>query len=137
MAHDGEIDAIFDEAVGTWVNPISEMGFRLLPLDESFMRKLEGMGFRRGILTKASYPALPRDTLSLDFSGWPIYTHANVSDEVVTSICAGLEARKDSIPWQGEGPLPLERMCKDSPEGPLDIPLHPAAERFWKAQGYL
>ncbi len=48
-----------------------------------------------------------------------------------------LEARKDRIPWQGEGPLPLERMCRDTPETPLDIPLHPAAERFWHDRGYL
>jgi TRAP-type uncharacterized transport system substrate-binding protein len=33
--------------------------------------------------------------------------------------------------------MPVERMVKDSPEGPLDIPLHPAAERFWKERGYL
>jgi len=48
-----------------------------------------------------------------------------------------LEARKDRILWQGQGPLPLEHMCRDTPEGPLDLPLHPAAERFWRAQGYL
>jgi TRAP-type uncharacterized transport system substrate-binding protein len=28
-------------------------------------------------------------------------------------------------------------MCRDTLEGPLDIPLHPAAESFWREQGYL
>ncbi len=28
-------------------------------------------------------------------------------------------------------------MCKDTVEGPMGIPLHPAAERFWREQGYL
>jgi TRAP-type uncharacterized transport system substrate-binding protein len=28
-------------------------------------------------------------------------------------------------------------MCRDTPAGPLNIPLHPAAERFWRKLGYL
>ncbi len=35
------------------------------------------------------------------------------------------------------GPLALDRMCRNTPETPLDIPLHPAAERFWRDRGYL
>lgn len=133
----GEIDAIFDEAVNAWVGLALDAGMRILPLKEPLMQKLEAMGFRRSLIKKERWPKLPGDVLTSDFSGWPIYTHANVADEVVSSFCAALEARKNRIPWQGEGPLPLERMCKDSPEGPLDIPLHPAAERFWAERGYL
>lgn len=33
--------------------------------------------------------------------------------------------------------LPLDRMCRDLPDAPMGVPLHPAAERFWRAQGYL
>ena len=95
------------------------------------------MGFRRGVIPKAEYPNLPEDVMSLDFSGFPVYTHADTPDQVITGFCAALEARKDRIPWEEEGPLPLERMCLDTIEGPLGIPLHPAAERFWREQGYL
>jgi TRAP-type uncharacterized transport system substrate-binding protein len=28
-------------------------------------------------------------------------------------------------------------MCRDTPEGPLDVPLHPGAERYWREAGYL
>jgi hypothetical protein len=73
---------------------------------------------------------LKEDVPTLDFSGFAVYTHENVPDSVVTSICSALEARKEKIPWQEEGPFPLDRMCRDTPEGPLNIPLHPAAERF-------
>jgi hypothetical protein len=66
-----------------------------------------------------------------------VFCHEHTPDDLVTAICAALEARRDRIPWQGEGPLPLERMCYDTPEGPLDVPLHPAAERFWRDRGYL
>ncbi len=137
MIRNGTVDAMFDEAVGTWVNHALDAGFRILPLEEDIVQKLEAMGFRRSVLKKADYPKLPADTLSLDFSGWPIYTHANVSNDTVRWFCEALEARKDRMPWQGEGPLPLATMCKDSAEGPLDIPLHPAAEAFWRERGYL
>jgi TRAP-type uncharacterized transport system substrate-binding protein len=28
-------------------------------------------------------------------------------------------------------------MCRDTQSGPLNIPLHSAAERFWRERGYL
>ncbi len=85
----------------------------------------------------ARYPKLGKDLPTLDFSGFAVYTHADVPDEVITSICAALEARKERIGWQEPGPLPLERGCRDTADGPLVIPLHPAAEKFWRGQGYL
>ncbi|HLG70292.1 MAG TPA: TAXI family TRAP transporter solute-binding subunit [Chloroflexota bacterium] len=132
-----EVNAIFDEAVGLAMQAAEANGMKTLPLRESTVKKLEAMGYRRGIIEAKDYPWLKSDILSIDFSGWPVYCHENTPDDLVTAICEGLEERKDRIPWQGEGPLPLERMCFDTPEGPLDVPLHPAAERFWRARGYL
>ena len=75
---------------------------------------------------------------TLDFSGFMVYTHADVPDDLVRSVCAAIEARKDRIhPDKGDPPLRLDLMCRDTPEGPIGIPLHPAAERFWGEQGYL
>lgn len=133
----GKIDAIFDEAVGAWANMALDLGMRFLPLEEPLVRSLEKLGFRRSLIPRSRYPKLEDDALCLDFSGWPVFTHANVPNEIITHICAALEARKDRIPWQGEGPLPLDRMCRDTPEGPLNIPLHPAARSFWRKCGYL
>jgi TRAP-type uncharacterized transport system substrate-binding protein len=138
----GEIDAIFDEAVNvvsraSWVEMGLALGMRFLSMEESLVTQLEDIGFRRAIIPKSKYSALAHDVLTLDFSGWAIYTHTNTSDELVTAICMALEARKDRIPWQGDGPLPLYRMSRDTAEGPLTIPLHPAAERFWRSCGYV
>ena len=45
---------------------------------------------------------------------------------------------KEIIPRdQGEGPLPPDRMCRDTPEGPLGIALHPGAEAYSRELGYL
>jgi TRAP-type uncharacterized transport system substrate-binding protein len=109
----------------------------VLPLDEPMLLKLEAIGLRRALIPRARYPKLPHDVPTLDFSGFAVYTHADVPDTVITSICVALEARKERIGWQEPGPLPLERMCRDTSDGPLVIPLHPAAERFWRACGYL
>jgi len=133
----GEIDAIFDEAVAFWLNRAIDLGMRLLEVEEKKLQALEEIGFRRAIVSKQTYPKLASDVTTVDFSGFPIFTHARVADEIVRLFCIALERRKDRIPWEGKGSLPLERMCRDTLEGPLDIPLHPAAESFWRERGYL
>jgi hypothetical protein len=133
----GEVDMVVDEAVRGWVNSAVGNGMRVLPLDDSMLTKLEALGFRRAVIPQARYPQLSDDVPTLDFSGFAVYTHANVPDAVITPICAALEARKDRIGWQEPGPLPLDRMCRDTIDAPLVIPLHPAAERFWRERGYL
>ena len=88
-------------------------------------------------MRKADYPQLPADILALDFSGWPIFVHADAPDDLVAQFCAALDARKHLIPWQGEGPLPVEEMAKGTPAAPVEVPLHPGAEKFWRVKGYL
>ena len=133
----GEVDMVIDEAVRGWLNSAVGNGMRALPLDETALARLESIGLRRAVISKTRYPNLAADVPTLDFSGFAVYTHANVADEVVTAICSALEARKDRIGWQEPGPLPLDQMCRDTAAAPLTIPLHPAAERFWREHGYL
>ncbi len=133
----GEVDMIVDEAVRGWINAAAGAGMRVLPFDEPMLTQLEAIGLRRAVIPKSRYPNLPDDVPTLDFSGFAVYTHAEVSDDVVTSICAALEARKERIGWQEPGPLPLDQMCRDTAAAPLAIPLHPAAEKFWRGRGYL
>jgi TRAP-type uncharacterized transport system substrate-binding protein len=132
----GEIDAIFDEAVQEWLPAAVEADMTILPLAEATVRKLEALGYRRAVIPRSLYPMLPADVLTIDFSGWSIFVHADAPDALVTQMCRALEARKHLIPWQGEGPLPLERMMINAADTPMDVPLHPAAERFWRACGY-
>ncbi len=133
----GEVDAVFDEAINRWAYKALDHGIRPLSLGGPLLAKLEKVGFRRGVIPKADYPKLPADVVSLDFSGWAVFTHADSPDDLIRAFCRALVARRDRIPWQGEGPLPLERMCRNTPDTPLVIPLHPAAERFWRDRGYL
>jgi len=136
---DGKYDAIFDEAINRWSPQAHKAGMRFMNFDEPLMQRLEAMGFRRGSINPQLYPEVAAvvDVQTLDFSGWPIFVRADVSDEMVTYICEALEERKNNIPWQGEGPLPLDQMCIDTIDAPLTVPLHPAAEAFWRGKGYI
>lgn len=133
----GEIDAIFDEASDLWLDAALDAGMTILPLSEATMRKLEAIGYRRGMLDKARFPRLPHDLISFDFSGWPVFVGAALADKRVRQICAALDARKHLIGWQEEGPLPVERMAREAPDTPQQVPLHPAAESYWRERGYL
>lgn len=133
MARDGRINTIFDEAVYHWLEDVQRIGMRPLPLGTNAVKALVELGFRRNIIDKATYPMLAADVETIDFSGFAVFVHAEAPDELVSRICAGLNARRADMPWEGFGPLPISYMYRDTPDGPLGIPLHPAAERYWAA----
>lgn len=133
----GELTGVFDEGVHGWADFAVPAGLTVLQLGEETATRLEEMGYRRDWLLKSEYPTLGEDILTLDFSGWPVFTREDADDDMVRRFCAALDARKDAIPWEGPGPLPLDIMCSDTPEAPLGVPLHPAAEKYWNERGYL
>jgi TRAP-type uncharacterized transport system substrate-binding protein len=135
--HRGEIDAIFDEGVSAWGNMALELGMTFLSLGEPLLQRLESVGLRRGVIEKKNFTKLSADVTSLDFSGWPIYTHRDTPDALVRDFCRALDESKNHIPWAKDEPLPIGQMVRDTPEGHLEVPLHPAAERYWKDSGYL
>src|SRR5262245_64289260 len=51
----GEVDMIIDEAVRSWVDTALESGMQILPLDEPLLERLEKLGFRRAVISKARY----------------------------------------------------------------------------------
>ena len=120
-----------------WGNMALELGMIFLSLDDVLLQRLESVGLRRGVMERRYFPKLTGDVQTLDFSGWPIYTHQNTADALVTDFCRALEESQERIPWAQEAPLPLAQMVRDTPEGHLEVPLHPAAERFWHERGYL
>jgi hypothetical protein len=133
----GSVDAVFDEGIYNWVDGALDAGMRFLSLSDASLATLEGIGYRRAVVAKDRYPRLDADVRTLDFSGFLVYCRADTPDDLVEAFCSGLEARRDRIPWQGGSSLPLERMCVDAVDAPIPIPLHHAAERFWRARGYL
>ena len=108
-----------------------------LSLPEAILQSLEAVGLRRGLIEQKNFPKLGADVPTLDFSGWPIYTVASTPDLLVRDFCRALEESKAHIPWAKAEPLPLGQMVRDTAEGHLEVPLHPAAVAFWRELGYL
>jgi TRAP-type uncharacterized transport system substrate-binding protein len=135
----GELDAVWDEALPRFAAEAIKLGMKFLPVDEPQLKALEADGLMRAAITDKEYPGLGPDVWSVDFSGWPVFCLASASDEMIYKFCEAMDARRTTIPWEdGNGrPLPLDKLCKDSKEGPLYLPLHPAAERYWRERGYL
>ncbi|HEY3116901.1 MAG TPA: TAXI family TRAP transporter solute-binding subunit [Chloroflexota bacterium] len=133
----GELNAVIDEGFHNYTPRALELGMRYLSIDEPHLQQLEKLGLRRQIASREEFPGLHEDLWTIDFSGWPAFCMESTPDELVTKFCTALEARKDRIPWYGDGPLDLKLMVSDHWSAPMMVPLHPAAERFWKQQGYL
>ncbi len=133
----GELDAVFDEALTRFIPIATDMKMRFLPLDEPVLQHMEDLGFRRSTIRREMFPMLQSDIPTLDFSGWPVFTRADVSEDFIYEFCKALDAKKDQVPYQEPGPLPLHTMWKDTEAGPLDVPLHPGAERYWREAGYM
>lgn len=124
----GAIDAIFDEGTHAWVDAALAAGMRVLPIGAAELQALEALGYRRASVAGAG---------TVDFSGWPLFVRSDTGDADVTAICDALAACCERIPWQEPAPLTLARMCANAPDAPYDVPLHPAAERAWRARGVL
>jgi TRAP-type uncharacterized transport system substrate-binding protein len=134
----GEINMVIDEGLDSWGEVAVKHGFVFLPFSKKALVKLERYGFRRaplggGRLEGNFDPA----TEVVDYSGWPIVTHANFPDELAYHFVAALEKIRDEIPYDAAGVPPMSTFCRSTEAGPLDIPLHPGAERYYREHGYL
>jgi TRAP-type uncharacterized transport system substrate-binding protein len=134
---DGTIDAVFDEGIGPWLGACLDQGMIALPVAEPAQARLQELGWQIRPIPRDWHPALTEDVPAVDFSGWPLFTHASLPDEIAYRICQSLDANRAKIPFDLERPVELADLCNDSDIGPLDVPLHPGAERYYKEQGAL
>ena len=135
----GSINAVFDEGIKSWGKVALDAGMKFLPIGEHVLAHMESLGFRRGVLTNENFPAMKDkdESVAVDFSGWPICCHADMPAEVAYALCEAIALRRDRIPVDQEGPLEASALCADTEEGPLNVPLHPGAERYYREKGYL
>lgn len=127
-----EVDAVFDEGIGTWLPVALAAGYQPLTPDEAAMRPLEAMGWRRAVIPAGRFPGLAVDHTCIDFSGWPLYTRASLPDDVAYDVCGALSARKEWIPWDDRAFTGMDQIGRDTEATPLDVPLHPGAERWYR-----
>jgi TRAP-type uncharacterized transport system substrate-binding protein len=127
----GAIDIVFDEGINGWLRAALEAGYQPLELEPEVLTKLEAIGWRRAVLPKERFPRLERDTMSIDYSGWPLYTRESLPDDVAYQVCEAIGKRFESMPWTEKGYDRPDLLGQDTEATPLDVPLHPGAERWY------
>lgn len=134
----GEVDAVIDEGLTSWAATAVQHGMNFLHLSPSGMTWLERYGFSRAPLDGPIFEGkLSERVEAVDFSGWPIVARADLPDELAYHVVGVVEQIRADIPYDTPGIPPMRQFCTDTPDGPLDIPLHPGAERYYRDKGYL
>ncbi len=135
----GEIEAILDEGIShnEWFEQALANGWKAIEFEPEITAELEKLGWRRVVIPKGRYPHLTQDYACLDFSGWPLYTSANLPDDAAYAMVAGIAAREAQIPWEDGAFTGIGQLGQDTEATPLDVPLHPGAERYYREHGYL
>jgi TRAP transporter TAXI family solute receptor len=134
------INAVFDEGISTiggWLDQALENGYDILPLEPDIVKKLEQLGYSRSVLPKSRYPKLKEDVMSIDFSGWSLVTHRWLPDSVAYAAIETIDERQRLIPVDDDQPLDMRNLCRSTEKCPLQIPLHPGAEKYYREKGYL
>ena len=133
---DGSIDVVFDEGIPAWLNTGLEHGLQPLELEEDIMAGMEAIGWRRVVLPKDRFPLLERDIMTIDYSGWPLYTRESLPDEMAYKVCAAIAERAEYIRWESSY-TGVGQLGQETEATPLDVPLHPGAERWFREHGHL
>jgi TRAP-type uncharacterized transport system substrate-binding protein len=128
----GALDAVFDEGIGTWLPLALECGFHPIDPTDAEFEAMGKLGWRKVVLPKSRFNGLDRDHHAIDFSGWPIYTHAGLPDQMAYDVCAAIAARESEIPWEKNNYTGLDQLGSDTDATPIDVPLHPGAERWYR-----
>ena len=130
----GTVDAVFDEGIRTWLHVAFENGYAPVELEPDAFDHMGKLGWRRVLITPKHYPTLERDHPCLDFSGWPLYAGASLPEQTAYDICAALAAREDEVHWEKGTYSGLQQVATETDATPMDVPLHPGAERWLREQ---
>ena len=131
----GEIDAVFDEGIKVWLDEALAAGLQPIALEPAEFEAMGRLGWRRVVLPKARFPRLAHDVDTIDFSGWPLYASASLPDQVAYDICVALAARAAEIPFEKGTDGTAMQMVTETDSTPMDVPLHPGAERWRREHG--
>ena len=76
-------------------------------------------------------------TTVVDFSGWPIVVHKKFPAELAYHIAGVLDKIREEIPYDAAEIPTMKQLCSNTEAGPLDFPLHPGAEKYYREKKYL
>lgn len=142
----GEVDMLVHEGRKTppWVQLTEKRPMKFLGIPENVRDMMEReYGFRKATLSRGMINgAVTEDLPTLDWSGWLLFTRDDVPDELISRVTRLVVERRALVEWAYTG-QPLEKSDLVYPVEPTQLcedfglPLHPAAERYYRENGYL
>ena len=133
----GDLHMVIDEGMDSWGDVAVQNGMVFLSYSEKVLNKLENYGFQRARLDHGRVAGINEPTTVVDFSGWPIVVHEKFPDELAYHIAGVLDRIHEEIPYDAAETPSMTSLCTSTEAGPLDFPLHPGAERYYRERGYL
>jgi TRAP-type uncharacterized transport system substrate-binding protein len=110
---------------------------RFVALGELAERRLRDLGWPLLEVSREEFPELRDEGLAVSFSGWPLFTRADLADHLAYEMARALDATRSLVPWDAESAVELRDLCVSSDACPLDVPIHPGAARYYAEQGAL
>ncbi|CAL5870299.1 uncharacterized protein PFLUO_LOCUS4534 [Penicillium psychrofluorescens] len=140
----GKANAVMQEAIMTpwWRNLVESRKVTPLNLETTALEKLSTrIGFQKAPVTANFWSTVQHDVQCVDFSDFVVLVRADMPDDVAHLLTWCLVETRQTLEAQFLH-LPPERSPVSYPLNPVKmaqstIPLHPAAERFYRENGYL
>jgi hypothetical protein len=126
----GDLDAIFDEGLPHWLKDALNFGMQFIDLEPGHFDYLGKLGWRRVLLPAGKW-GTKHDHWCIDYSGWPLYANASLPEETAYEVARAAVDREKQIVWEPEY-KGIAEVFSESDSSPMDVPLHPGAERFWR-----
>jgi TRAP-type uncharacterized transport system substrate-binding protein len=135
----GKVHAVFDEGIKSWGALALGSGMKFLPVRDDVLRKMQRLGFGGAPLTNAAFPGLEREIATVDFSGWVFFCRQKLAAAIAYTMAKAIDRCRDKIEADhlDRTTMTMEEFCRGSESGPLTIPLHPEAKKYYREQGYL
>jgi len=135
----GHANAVFDEGIKNWGSRALNSGMRFLPISDKVLNRMEKIGLSRSSLSPANFPELGQEVPTLDFSGWVFFCHPDLPSQIAYAMAKAVDLECSRIPvdhFDKRG-MTMEEFCHGGEGGPLTIPLHPGAKKYYHEKGYL
>ena len=135
----GYANAVFDEGLKSWGSLALDSGMRFLPIKGAVLRQLERLGLGRGSVSPTWYPELDREIPTLGFSGWLFFCNRDLPSDIAYGMAKAvyLSHLKIQAHCFDQRPMNMGGFCRGGEGGPLTIPLHRGAKKYYLQKGYL
>ncbi|HEX9444882.1 MAG TPA: TAXI family TRAP transporter solute-binding subunit, partial [Candidatus Binatia bacterium] len=90
-------------------------------------------------LDSTAFPAMDGAIDTVDFSGWAFFCRRDQPARLAYDMALAVDRCRDRIEADhlDRRAMTMADFCRGSDGGPLTIPLHPGARKYYREKGYL